>query len=133
VVAALARFGEVGQIAGFRILSDLLSNVAKHSPNCWSYKSQSTFDSPFYVGHINRQNQREDAMANPKPAGSGRRLSRRTLLQESAAALGAAAFPLPAIAQTKPFAGVTLHGASFQHRFFTLLQPTFPSSRTRPE
>ena len=42
-----------------------------------------------------------------------RRLSRRTLLKASAATLGVAAFPLPAIAQSKPFAGVTLHGASF--------------------
>ncbi|NOJ38469.1 ABC transporter substrate-binding protein [Bradyrhizobium australiense] len=57
-----------------------------------------------------------------KPAG----LSRRTLLRASAAILGAVAFPLPAIAQTKPFAGVTLRGASFQHRFFTLLQNYIP-------
>jgi multiple sugar transport system substrate-binding protein len=53
-------------------------------------------------------------------------LSRRTLLHAGAATLGAAAFPLPAIAQTKPFAGVTLRGASFQHRFFTLLQNYIP-------
>jgi multiple sugar transport system substrate-binding protein len=53
-------------------------------------------------------------------------VSRRKLLQASAAALGAAALPMPAIAQAKPFAGVTLHGASFQHRFFTLLQNYIP-------
>src|SRR5258707_4364065 len=53
-------------------------------------------------------------------------VSRRKLLQAGAAAPGAAAFPLPAIAQSKPFAGVTLHGASFQHRFFTLLQNYIP-------
>src|ERR1700739_633975 len=53
-------------------------------------------------------------------------VSRRKLLQTSADALGAAAFPMPAIAQAKPFAGVTLHGASFQHRFFTLLQNYIP-------
>src|ERR1700751_2309816 len=52
-------------------------------------------------------------------------VSRRKLLQVSAA-LGSAAFPMPAIAQAKPFAGVTLHGASFQHRFFTLLQNYIP-------
>ncbi|MEH2522467.1 MULTISPECIES: ABC transporter substrate-binding protein [unclassified Bradyrhizobium] len=52
-------------------------------------------------------------------------LSRRTLLQ-AAATIGAAAFPMPVIAQTKPFAGVTLRGASFQHRFFTLLQNYIP-------
>jgi multiple sugar transport system substrate-binding protein len=52
--------------------------------------------------------------------------SRRKLLRAGAAALGAAAFPVPAIAQSKPFAGVTLHGASFQHRFFTLLQNYIP-------
>ena len=50
------------------------------------------------------------------------RISRRKLLQAGAATISAAAFPMPAIAQTKPFAGVTLRGASFQHRFFTLLQ-----------
>ena len=54
------------------------------------------------------------------------RLSRRKLLQAGAATLGAAAFSLPAIAQTKPFAGVTVHGASFQHHFFTLLQNYIP-------
>ncbi len=52
--------------------------------------------------------------------------SRRKLLRAGAAALGAAAFPMPAIAQSKPFSGVTLHGASFQHRFFTLLQNYIP-------
>jgi len=52
--------------------------------------------------------------------------SRRTLLQAGAATVGAAAFPMPVIAQTKPFAGVTLRGASFQHRFFTLLQNYIP-------
>ena len=53
-------------------------------------------------------------------------VSRRKLLQAGAAALGATAFALPAIAQSKPFAGITLHGASFQHRFFTLLQNYIP-------
>ena len=53
-------------------------------------------------------------------------LSRRKLLKAGAATLGAAAFPMPVIAQTKPFAGVTLNGASFQHRFFTLLQNYIP-------
>ncbi|WP_197424018.1 hypothetical protein [Bradyrhizobium valentinum] len=53
-------------------------------------------------------------------------VSRRKLLQAGAATLGAAAFPMPVIAQTKPFAGVTLRGASFQHRFFTLLQNYIP-------
>ena len=53
-------------------------------------------------------------------------VSRRKLLQAGAAAFGATAFPLPAIAQSKPFAGITLHGASFQHRFFTLLQNYIP-------
>jgi multiple sugar transport system substrate-binding protein len=48
------------------------------------------------------------------------------MLKVGAATLGAVAFPLPAYAQTKPFAGITLHGASFQHRFFTLLQSYIP-------
>ena len=54
------------------------------------------------------------------------RRSAAETVQAGAAALGAAAFPLPAIAQSKPFAGITLHGASFQHRFFTLLQNYIP-------
>ena len=33
---------------------------------------------------------------------------------------------MPAFAQSKPYSGVTLHGASFQHRFFTLLQKYIP-------
>jgi multiple sugar transport system substrate-binding protein len=53
-------------------------------------------------------------------------LTRRKLLKASAATAALAAFPAPLIAQTKPFAGVTLHGASFQHRFFTLLQKYIP-------
>jgi multiple sugar transport system substrate-binding protein len=55
-----------------------------------------------------------------------RPVSRRKLLQAGVAALGAAAFSQPSIAQAKRFAGVTLHGASFQHRFFTLLQNYIP-------
>ncbi|MBK3660775.1 extracellular solute-binding protein [Bradyrhizobium diazoefficiens] len=53
-------------------------------------------------------------------------ITRRKLLKASAASAALAAFPAPLIAQTKPFAGVTLHGASFQHRFFTLLQKYIP-------
>ena len=55
-----------------------------------------------------------------------RPVSRRKLLQAGVAAVGAAAFPQPSIARAKRFAGVTLHGASFQHRFFTLLQNYIP-------
>ena len=65
-------------------------------------------------------------MASNKSTASTGPFSRRTLLKGGAAALGAAAFPLPAIAQSKPFSGVTLHGASFQHHFFTLLQNYIP-------
>src|SRR5262249_7797588 len=74
--------------------------------------------------HSNPQTIWEDMMAQQKTTNS--RLSRRTLLKAGAATFGAAAFPMPAIAQSKPFAGVTLHGASFQHRFFTLLQTYIP-------
>jgi len=63
----------------------------------YAFKSHLGFDSQFYVGHIVRQNQREDAMADLKSAVTGRRLSRRALLKASAATLGATAFPLPAI------------------------------------
>jgi multiple sugar transport system substrate-binding protein len=69
---------------------------------------------------------REGALSHHQPSRPALPLSRRKLLQAGAATLGAAALPLPAIAQTKPFAGVTLHGASFQHRFFTLLQTYIP-------
>jgi multiple sugar transport system substrate-binding protein len=65
-------------------------------------------------------------VANNKSTGPGRPFNRRSVLKAGAAALGAAAFPLPVFAQSKPFAGVTLHGASFQHRFFTLLQNYIP-------
>jgi multiple sugar transport system substrate-binding protein len=65
---------------------------------------------------------------NRKSISSASAISRRQLLATSAAAAAATAlpFPMPAIAQTKPFAGVTLHGASFQHRFFTILQNYIP-------
>jgi len=53
-------------------------------------------------------------------------ITRRKLLKSTAAGAAVAALPAPLIAQTKPFAGVTLHGASFQHRFFTLLQEYIP-------
>src|SRR5246127_3734435 len=66
---------------------------------------------------------RERAVAQQQIRGG---FSRRSMLKAGAATLGAAAFPLPAFAQSKPFAGVTLHGASFQHRFFTLLQTYIP-------
>src|SRR5215475_14369324 len=65
---------------------------------------------------------REGAVAHQQKRG----VSRRFMLKSSAATFGAAAFPLPAFAQAKPFSGVTLHGASFQHRFFTLLQNYIP-------
>src|SRR5215469_6670620 len=61
-------------------------------------------------------------MASVKNSG----MSRRTMLKAAGATLGAGAFPLPAFAQSKSFSGVTLHGAAFQHRFFTLLQNYIP-------
>ena len=70
-------------------------------------------------------------LGDDRPRGADRLLravpmTRRKLLKAGAAGLGLAAFPTPLIAQTKPFSGVTLHGASFQHRFFTLLQKYIP-------
>ena len=41
-------------------------------------------------------------------------------------AVAAVQFPSPLIAQTKPFAGVTLRGASYQHQFLTILQGYVP-------
>src|ERR1700744_6354687 len=87
------------------ILSALFLSMVDCSPNYREYESDLAFDSTFYVGHINPQTIWEDIMARQKATNS--RLSRRTLLQASAATFGAAAFPLPAIAQSKPFAGVT--------------------------
>jgi multiple sugar transport system substrate-binding protein len=89
------------------------------------------FDSRFYVGHIIEKAVREDAVANRNSTDIARPVSRRRLLQAGAASLAAGALPLPALAQTKPFAGITLHGASFQHRFFTLLQTYIPEFEER--
>jgi multiple sugar transport system substrate-binding protein len=66
--------------------------------------------------------------------GSG--ISRRNLLGAGAATLGAAtagaaSFPLPAIAQTKPFAGVTLHGAAFQQYLYRIISLAGLLSRSR--
>jgi multiple sugar transport system substrate-binding protein len=69
---------------------------------------------------------REGAMTKKNSGHKSAAVSRRMLLQAGAATIGAAALPMPVIAQTKPFAGVTLRGASFQHRFFTLLQNYIP-------
>ena len=60
-----------------------------------------------------------------------RKITRRSMLRTGAGALGAVAiaksgFPAPAIAQSKPFDGLTLKGASFQHGFFTILQNYIP-------
>jgi multiple sugar transport system substrate-binding protein len=71
---------------------------------------------------LSKKTAREAAMTKKNSGHKFTAVSRRTLLQAGAATIGAAAFPMPGIAQTKPFAGVTLRGASFQHRFFTLLQ-----------
>jgi multiple sugar transport system substrate-binding protein len=75
---------------------------------------------------LSRKLVREGAMTKKNSGHKSAAVSRRTLLQAGAATIGAAALPMPVIAQTKPFAGVTLRGASFQHRFFTLLQNYIP-------
>jgi multiple sugar transport system substrate-binding protein len=51
-------------------------------------------------------------------------LPRRRLLQAAAAASGALAFP--AIAQSKPFNGLKLRGAAYQHGFFNHLRKYIP-------
>jgi multiple sugar transport system substrate-binding protein len=73
----------------------------------------------------------EDIMPSAPTDHSRPGLSRRKVLKASAAVLGMAAFPQPSIAQSKPFSGVTLHAASFQHRFFTLLQGYIPEFEER--
>jgi len=54
---------------------------------------------------------------------------RRRLLQAAAGAAvsgGVAGIPLPALAQSKPFAGLKLHGAAYQHGFFNVLKKYIP-------
>jgi multiple sugar transport system substrate-binding protein len=54
-------------------------------------------------------------------------LSRRRLLQAGAsAALAGTTLAFPAIAQPKPFAGITLRGAAYQHGFFNVLRKYIP-------
>src|SRR3982750_2764157 len=56
-------------------------------------------------------------------------LPRRRLLQAaagSAALATGATLSFPAIAQAKPFAGVKLRGAAYQHGFFTILRKYIP-------
>jgi multiple sugar transport system substrate-binding protein len=57
------------------------------------------------------------------------RITRRTILKGAAAtaAVGAVGLPAPAvIGQAKPFDGVTINGASFQHVFHTYLKEYIP-------
>src|SRR5438105_11451883 len=87
---------------------------------------EASFWQPILCRSYYRKTVREGAMTKKNSSHQSSTVSRRTLLQAGAATIGAAAFPMPVIAQTKPFAGVTLRGASFQHRFFTLLQNYIP-------
>ena len=61
-------------------------------------------------------------MTAPAPRESS--LSRRHLLQAAGSLAGALAFP--AIAQSKPFAGLKLRGAAYQHGFFNHLKKYIP-------
>ena len=56
----------------------------------------------------------------PKP------LSRRTLLKQAAGVTAGASLGMPAIAQSKPFAGLKLRGAAYQHGFFNHLRKYIP-------
>jgi multiple sugar transport system substrate-binding protein len=55
-------------------------------------------------------------------------LSRRRLLLTGAAGLAATALrcPTPALAQSKPFSGITLRCAAYQHEFMVILQGYIP-------
>jgi multiple sugar transport system substrate-binding protein len=55
-------------------------------------------------------------------------MNRRQLLKAGASTLVAAAthFPMPLLAGAKPFAGITLRGAAYQHEFMTILQGYIP-------
>jgi multiple sugar transport system substrate-binding protein len=62
-------------------------------------------------------------MASRDGRGSAVRLNQRQLLKAGAASVVAASqFPSPLVAQSKPFAGVTLRRSSYQHHFLTTLQ-----------
>ena len=60
-----------------------------------------------------------------RPLLSLARLPRRTLLK-AAAGVAATTLAFPALAQAKPFAGVKLRGAAYQHGFFTILRKYIP-------
>jgi multiple sugar transport system substrate-binding protein len=67
-------------------------------------------------------------MARDESDGLTSKPSRRRVLRAGAATIMAASFfpAMPAIAQTKPFAGVTLRGAAYRHKFFNILQGYIP-------
>lgn len=47
-------------------------------------------------------------------------------MKSALASAAAGSLPFPAIAAARPFDGVTLHGAVYQHRFFSILQGYIP-------
>jgi len=53
-------------------------------------------------------------------------LSRRRVLQAAGAAASGGALAFPALAQSKPFNGLRLRGAAYQHGFFTHLRKYIP-------
>jgi multiple sugar transport system substrate-binding protein len=53
-------------------------------------------------------------------------LSRRSLLKRVAGVTAGASLGMPAIAQSKPFAGLKLRGAAYQHGFFNHLRKYIP-------
>jgi multiple sugar transport system substrate-binding protein len=60
---------------------------------------------------------------------------RRTLIKAAAASVAVGAgstLAFPAIAQAKPFAGVKLRGAAYQHGFFNILRKYIPEFERRP-
>ncbi len=63
--------------------------------------------------------------------GTGHRFNRRRRQVLHAAGVGAATLALPALAQTKPFAGIKLRGAAYQHSFFNLLRKYIPEFETQ--
>jgi multiple sugar transport system substrate-binding protein len=67
-------------------------------------------------------------MAGGSKGASKAGLNRRHLLLTGATSVVAAAlrFPTPALAQSKPFSGITLRCAAYQHQFMTILQGYIP-------
>lgn len=67
-----------------------------------------------------------DDLTSPSPVPASARLPRRRVLQAAAGLAAGATLGFPAIAQSKPFNGLKLRGAAYQHGFFNHLRKYIP-------